>query len=117
MTAYISKQRNGMGHAKNMSSVLLSESEYFCFYASFNAVPTGFKPACGQGNSAIYWYCMVFTPHDFFYGIYDHTCKRIIHYQAVGLVWISGSVPLGAAQGTCTYPLVILAVSLVTAML
>lgn len=40
MTAYIIKQRNGKGHAKNMCSVLLSESEYFCFYTSFNAMPT-----------------------------------------------------------------------------
>lgn len=40
MTAYIIKYRNGKGHSKNICSVLLSESEYFCFYTSFNAMPT-----------------------------------------------------------------------------
>lgn len=40
---------------------------------------------------------------------------KIIHQSAVGLVWISGSVLVGAAPGTCAYPVVILTASLLIA--
>lgn len=91
-----------------------------------------FKPAYRQLSSAIYRYSLVLS-HSFFffqhlsvlfYGTHDHRCKRtiiiiiihkIIHQSAVGLVWISGSVLVGAAPGTCAYPVVILAASLLIA--
>lgn len=39
----------------------------------------------------------------------------IIHQSAFGLVWISGSVLVGAAPGTCAYPVVFLAASVLIA--
>lgn len=89
-----------------------------------------FKPAYRQPSSAIYRYSLVLSHFFFsqhlsvlFYGTHDHRCKRtiiiiihkIIHQSAVGLVWISGSVLVGAAPGTCVYPVVILAASLLIA--
>lgn len=42
--------------------------------------------------------------------------KKIwLHQSAFGLVWISGSVLVGAAPGTCAYPVVILAAAVLMA--